>query len=102
MANDRSNPPDQWFSTDLVKLDDVTYVLPPRYTGSGPGDIIVWHWCEALSRWDGAYCGNHKIVKRDPLTLSPSLACIHNNEPGPAGATCSWHIYIRDGAVVPA
>ena len=34
--------------------------------------------------------GHHELISRDPVTISPSIAC-----------ECGWHVHIRDGQVMP-
>ena len=55
--------------------------------GDSPATTIVWHRCAGLNRWEGAYITNHTIVRRDPLTITASLAC----------RECPWHGFITDG-----
>lgn len=83
------NPPSNWYEgTTRVGNDDVYVAL-----GDTPEKTLVWHWCSASERWEGAHIGLHTIAKRDPLTIIPSLY---------RPDCCGWHGFITNGQWYPA
>jgi len=84
-------PPSQY--ADAVDIGGDVYigVNPNEPEGSLAG-ILVWHWCPPgdtypEGRWRAAGVGDHQLVSRDPLTLSPSLLW----------PCCNKHGYIKSG-----
>ena len=67
----------------------VLHVEPPVLGTATNVWIAHYHTpTKGLHRWSIAGCGLHQILRVDPLTLDPSLAC----EDG-----CPSHGFIRDG-----
>jgi hypothetical protein len=69
-----------WWLKDGVEIGVVEY--HPTPAGGRCAGSVLWSGPEA----------KHTLVQREPLTLSPSLAC----------GQCGQHGYIRDGRWVPA
>lgn len=89
MSRSKDNPPSGWLDGVQRISDSDVYVR----LAATPADTIVWHWCPANGRWEGAHIGLHTIVSREPLTITASLY---------RPDCCGWHGWITDGKWVPA
>lgn len=90
----RDRPPTQWgpVGTFLVDEQHGIYATPDPQDTTG-GQHLVWHWCPARERWLAAGMGDHRLVSRSPLELSPSLFLPD---------CCRLHGFIRAGRWVGA
>lgn len=97
MGKPRSEPPDTWTTWKQGRIkhagDDIYYCVVDTgiEEGGKANNLWVWHWhtpTEGAERWSLSACDLHDVVKVDPLTLNPSLACENG---------CPSHGYIVDG-----
>jgi hypothetical protein len=96
-VRDPSTPPTEWCDwwLEVHQLTPtIAYGWPPEDLIAVPGDENpwFWHWCQHQGRWMAQATGEHVLISRDPLHMTPSLLW----------PCCGTHGFVHDGAWVPA